>query len=109
MNLRLFYDSIRYSEDMDFDADPRIGDRLRRRIPSLIHSPGFQAPLRALGLRGVEMDTVPQKATATTLRFKMGLGNTCLPEPIGVVCGGCRWRKVLDHHWRKVSDDREAD
>ena len=85
VNLRLFYDSIRYSEDMDFDADPRIGDRLRRRIPSLIHSPGFQAPLRALGLRGVEMDTVPQKATATTLRFKMGLDlGGGVPEPTKV-------------------------
>lgn len=73
VNLRLFYDSVRYSEDMDFDADPRIGDRLRRRVPLLILSPSFQAPLRALGLRGVEMDTTPQKATATTLRFKMGL------------------------------------
>ena len=73
VNLRLFYDSVRYSEDLDFDADPRVGDRLRRRVPAVVLSPSFQAPLRGLGLRGVEMDTTPQKATATTLRFKMGL------------------------------------
>ena len=73
VNLRLFYGSVRYSEDMDFDADPRIADRLRRNVPPLNLSPSFQAPLRALGLRGVEMDTAPKKATETTLRFKMGL------------------------------------
>jgi Nucleotidyl transferase AbiEii toxin, Type IV TA system len=73
VNLRIFFGSVRYSEDMDFDADPRIRDRLRRKIPPLILAPSFQAPLRALGLRGVTMHSTPQKATATTLRFKMGL------------------------------------
>lgn len=69
----VYYGSVRYSEDMDFDADPRIQDRLRRKIPPLILAPSFQAPLRELGLRGVTMDSSPQKATTTTLRFKMGL------------------------------------
>jgi hypothetical protein len=73
VNLRLYYGSVRYSEDMDFDANSRIAGRLRRPVPTLIRSHAFQMPLRELGLRGVEMDSAPKKATDTTLRFKMGL------------------------------------
>lgn len=73
VNLRLYYGSVRYSEDMDFDADPRIARRLQRLVPDLVLSPSFVAPLRRLGLRGVDMDRAPKKATETTLRFKMGL------------------------------------
>jgi len=71
--LRLFYGSERYSEDMDFDAEPFLRERLKRTIPRLLEHPTFLLPLRSLGLRQVEVMDAPAKDTGTTLRFKMGL------------------------------------
>lgn len=87
VNLRLFYGSPRYSEDMDFDAEARVRERLRSVIPKIISHPQFVSPLRDFGLRGVVLREGPTKDTATTLRFKMGLdlgGDTAEPTKVEI-------------------------
>src|SRR3972149_5559405 len=74
VNLRLFFGSVRYSEDMDLDGD----DRAR---PALLRQ------LAARGIRGIEARTGPNKDTETTLRYKMRVvspGGVPLPGKVEV-------------------------
>ncbi|MBM4362372.1 MAG: nucleotidyl transferase AbiEii/AbiGii toxin family protein [Deltaproteobacteria bacterium] len=70
-NLRFFFGSVRYSEDMDLDVVVIARDALRNKVERLLKSPAVTAPLRAHGLTIVEV-TAP-KQTETTQRWKVGL------------------------------------
>jgi hypothetical protein len=74
LNLRLFFGSVRYSEDMDLDADPRLNRTLKRDILGILRDPIFRRRLMAFGVRGMEPDT-PRlaKDTETTGRVKLSL------------------------------------
>ena len=67
VNLRLFFGSIRYSEDVDLDGDPRARPILRRELGRVLRDAAFLRRLAALGIRGIEARIGPNKDTETTL------------------------------------------
>jgi predicted nucleotidyltransferase component of viral defense system len=70
-NLRFFFGSVRYSEDMDLDVMVISRETLKRKVERLLASPLVLAPLRSHGVDLVEF-TSP-KQTDTTQRWKIGL------------------------------------
>jgi len=54
VNLRLFFGSVRYSEDMDLDGDDRARPALRREVGRLLQDPALLRQLAARGIRGIE-------------------------------------------------------
>jgi hypothetical protein len=74
VNLRLFFGSPRYSEDMDLDGVPRTRERLRRDLRRLLSSKPFRQRLARIGIRDIGAPEIrPSKDSETTLRFKLGL------------------------------------
>ncbi len=70
-NLRFFFKSIRYSEDMDLDVKTMAVGTLRNNVNRLLESPSFVQLMRASGM---ELSDVAQpKQTATTQRWKLTL------------------------------------
>jgi hypothetical protein len=80
VNLRLFFESARYSEDMDLDAELRLNRTLKRDILGILRNPIFRRRLMAFGVRGMEPD-VPRlaKDTETTARVKLSLVSGGIP------------------------------
>ncbi len=70
-NLRFFFGSVRYSEDIDLDVTVVAKGTLKNRIDRLLASPPVTAPLRARGIEVVDVST--PKQTDTTQRWKAGL------------------------------------
>ncbi len=70
-NLRYFFDSVRYSEDIDLDADGIESWALRDKVDGVLNSPALSIVLRSGGL-GVHEFTKP-KQTETTQRWKVGI------------------------------------
>jgi predicted nucleotidyltransferase component of viral defense system len=70
-NLRFFFGSVRYSEDMDLDVVVIGRETLKNKVDRLLRSPAVTAPLKAHGLTIVE--TSAPKQTETTQRWKVGL------------------------------------
>lgn len=70
-NLRFFFGSVRYSEDIDLDVVVIAKDTLKNKVERLLRSPAVSAPLKT---RGIEVtDTSAPKQTDTTQRWKVGL------------------------------------
>lgn len=88
VNLRLFFESVRYSEDMDLDAEPRARLALRGTIQELLGDIKLRRRLAELGIRDVlRTNERPAKDTETTLRFKLRLeigGGVQLPTKVEV-------------------------
>lgn len=79
-NLRFFFRSVRYSEDIDLDVAVVAKGTLERKVERLLQSPTVQAPLRAHGIELVEVSA--PKQTDTTQRWKAGLRAAALPVPL---------------------------
>ena len=71
VNLRLFFESQRSSEDMDLDGGGEHSLALRQTLSEILRSSWLDAGLRAVGLQGVEYSGKPAKNTDTTFRMKM--------------------------------------
>lgn len=73
-NLRFFFGSFRYSEDMDLDiSGVRVGD-LKEIVMKILQAPSFCDALKPLGIeRIVPPDISKAKQTETTQRFKIHL------------------------------------
>lgn len=70
-NLRFFFKSIRYSEDMDMDVQTIAVNELRGRVAGILKSAPF---LQALTAHGINFEHVTEsKQTETTQRWKFGL------------------------------------
>jgi predicted nucleotidyltransferase component of viral defense system len=82
-NLRFFFRSIRYSEDIDFDIRTMATATLSRNVDGILRSPLLA---RELGARQIEIEHVtPAKQTDTTQRWKIGLrlaGGQTIPTKI---------------------------
>lgn len=79
-NLRFFYKSIRYSEDMDFDVRVIAKQTLQNKINKLLTS---DALLQTLRSKGIEIVTVSEpKQTETTQRWKLSLRGAGLTLPL---------------------------
>lgn len=73
VNLRLFFNSIRYSEDMDLDGVPECADAIRSCITGVFDDHGFTRKLRGIGIRELDRGEGPNKDTETTFRYKFGV------------------------------------
>lgn len=79
-NLRFYFGSIRYSEDIDFDVVVIRKDTLKKRVDGLLASPLVTAPLKGKGIEVVDVTT--PKQTDTTQRWKAGLRVRGIDMPI---------------------------
>lgn len=79
-NLRFYFGSVRYSEDIDFDVVVIAKGTLRKRVDKLLASPLVTTPLRARDVRVFE--TSAPKQTDTTQRWKVGLAIEGLSVPV---------------------------
>lgn len=70
-NLRFFFGSIRYSEDLDLDVSALSRGTLKNKVDRLLGSPAMRLPLKSQGIEVVDV-TAP-KQTETTQRWKLGL------------------------------------
>lgn len=70
-NLRFYFGSVRYSEDMDLDVVVIAKETLKNKVDRLLKSPAVTAPLKAHGLTIAE--TSAPKQTETTQRWKVAL------------------------------------
>lgn len=70
-NLRFFFESIRYSEDIDFDVTSITKETLRNKVERVLAGAALGAPLRAGGIEIAEVSA--PKQTETTQRWKVGL------------------------------------
>jgi len=70
-NLRFFFKSVRYSEDIDLDVAGLPVHALKERVTAILSGPALSLPLRS---RGISITTVSApKQTDTTQRWKVGL------------------------------------
>lgn len=73
-NLRFFFGSFRYSEDMGLDVSNIRVEILKSLVMEILRSPSFIDSLRSFGIRRiVPPDMVKAKQTETTQRFKLHL------------------------------------
>lgn len=70
-NLRFYFGSVRYSEDIDLDVTVVARATLQSKVDRLLASPLVGAPLRAQGLELTDLSA--PKPTETTQRWKVGL------------------------------------
>ncbi len=74
VNLRFFFKSIRYSEDMDIDIAGIRVDKVKKTVMEILSVRGFSDSLKSFGLEKiVPPDITKAKQTETTQRFKIHL------------------------------------
>jgi len=74
VNLRFFFNSIRYSEDIDLDIQKVGVERLKKIVMDILLTPGFSDSLQSFGIeKVVAPDMTKAKQTETTQRFKIHL------------------------------------
>src|SRR5438477_6245280 len=71
-NLRFFWKSIRYSEDVDFDVHTIAKETLRRNVNRIFEDPEFRRILRSHQLDILQFSQ--PKQTDTTQRWKVQIG-----------------------------------
>src|SRR5882757_1869095 len=73
-NLRLYFGSIRFSEDIDLDVGKDVAGAMQRAIPATLADGDVQRRLQALGLLQASLiGGRSSKSTDTTLRYKIEL------------------------------------
>ena len=95
VNLRLYFGSPRYSQDIDFDAEPRLRSALRTAIRQGLQDPDIRRAFVELGGDDVRVPADPVKDTATTLRFKFGVVLAGVDHPTKIEVS-FRQRAALD-------------
>lgn len=76
-NLRFFFNSFRYSEDMDLDVSNIRVDKLKDIVIEILNNKSFQDMLKPFGIETlVAPDMAKAKQTQTTQRFKVHLITT---------------------------------
>jgi hypothetical protein len=70
-NLRFFFESVRYSDDLDLDVAGLPVHKLQDKISGIVEAPALLLPLKS---RGIVLGSVSApKQTETTQRWKVGL------------------------------------
>jgi len=73
-NLRFFYKSFRYSEDLDMDIRTVPRDKLKDTVMDILNSRSFSATMKTFSIEEVVApDMLKAKQTETTQRFKVHL------------------------------------
>jgi len=74
VNMRLFFGSIRYSEDLDLDVTGLDVEQLKNTVMTVLRSRVFADSLGTYGIREIRPpDVLRAKQTETTQRFKIHL------------------------------------
>lgn len=74
VNLRFFFNSTRYSEDMDLDVHSIAVVKLKDIVMEILQTLSFQDNFRSVGIvKVIPPDIVKAKQTETTQRFKIHL------------------------------------
>ncbi len=74
VNLRFFFKSIRYSEDMDLDIHGIRVEKIKNAVMEILSMRGFSDSLKSFGIgKIVPPDMMKAKQTETTQRFKIHL------------------------------------
>lgn len=74
VNLRFFFNSPRYSEDMDIDVLAGSVETLTKNGYKILEDAAFRRSLRAFGIDDIDInDPAKAKQTKTTQRFRFGL------------------------------------
>ena len=68
-NLRYFFDSVRYSENIDLDVSGVAGWMLEHKVDGVLSSQPLEFILRSSGLAVVATDVTKPKQTETTRRW----------------------------------------
>lgn len=77
INLRFFFNSPRYSEDMDLDVLGGAADTLKKNAYKILQDSSFHRVLKTFGIDEIKVsDPAKAKQTETTQRFKVRLVNT---------------------------------
>lgn len=79
VNLRLFFGSVRYSEDIDLDGEADASQAIRSAIKGIFSDRAFFRVLQRIGIRGLDPGEGPNKDTETTFRYKF---NVILPGDV---------------------------
>jgi len=79
-NLRFFFGSVRYSEDIDLDLSGVRPANLEEKVDRVLDSPALESLLRVGGLAVV--DASKPKQTETTRRWKLGIAAPNRPSPV---------------------------
>jgi predicted nucleotidyltransferase component of viral defense system len=74
INMRFYFQSVRFSEDLDLDVMTMSKATLENRIDRLLVSPTITSPLKARGI--VIRDVSKPKQTETVQRWKLDVANT---------------------------------
>jgi predicted nucleotidyltransferase component of viral defense system len=98
VNLRLFFGSFRYSEDMDLDGSAQAREALRDNLKGMFENSDLTRRLQALGVRELDPGEGPNKDTETTFRYKFGI----------VVAGGIRYPTKVEVSFRDRHPADEA-
>lgn len=80
-NLRYFFDSHRYSEDIDLDAETSEGWKLEEKVDEVLASPALKTLLRSTGVQLAEARK--PKQTDTTRRWQVYLQVPGRNDPLG--------------------------
>jgi hypothetical protein len=102
-NLRFFFGSARYSEDIDFDVVVIARTTLKNKVERLLRSPHVVAPLRARGLEIIEISATKQ--TDTTQRWKAGLRVHGVDVPIRTKIEFSRRDAIDGATFERIEDD----
>jgi hypothetical protein len=79
-NLRYFFNSVRYSEDIDFDVVSGAAWKLREQVGAVLGSPALLLLLRSSQISIAQVNE--SKQTETTQRWKLLLASPASPRPI---------------------------
>ena len=98
VNLRLFFGSPRYSEDMDLDGTPEAAGSIRGSINAIFTDREFLQDARRIGIRGLDPGAGPNKDTETTFRYKFGV----------ILKGDIRYPTKVEVSFRERQPDDES-
>lgn len=102
-NLRFFYKSIRYSEDIDFDVRIIAKQTLQNKINKVLTS---DALLQTLRSKNIEILTISEpKQTDTTQRWKLSLRGADLSLPLPTKIEFSRREMTEDVAFEPVDND----
>ncbi len=84
VNLRLFAQSPRYSQDMDLDGYPDASDAVRAVIRDVVEGKRARTELRRLRITRIEQGGEPNKDTEVTFRYKFRVISAGIEYPTKV-------------------------
>lgn len=82
VNLRYFFDSVRYSEDIDFDVLGVPVATLERNVDAVLASSALAITLRGTGLAVIVDEVSKPKQTDTTRRWKVPVAQNGQRHPV---------------------------